>query len=84
MEDIDSKRFSFGRYLEEDVYKADYGDGEIDEAIRTLAEKIRDYLKRYAPGVYVVSTGWCVWVMTPTEARKRRMSDATVSKNLVS
>lgn len=64
---------TFCRYLDEDEYEDEYSHNEIDECQRKLAEKIEAYLKENKPGEYLIATGWCVFVMTVAEARKRNM-----------
>src|SRR5699024_9042617 len=59
------------RYLDEDEYKDESSHNEIDECQRRLSEKIEEYLRENKPGEYIVSTGWCVFVMTVEEAKKR-------------
>lgn len=41
--------------------------------MKKFIEKIRKYLHKNAPNKYVVTSGWCVFVMTIEEARKRKM-----------
>ena len=38
-----------------------------------LKEKIRQWLHENKPGKYLVTSGWCIWVMTEEEAHKRNM-----------
>lgn len=64
---------TFGRYFEEDSYEDDYSHSQIDESMSKLEEKIRQWLHQNKPGKYLVTSGWCVWVMTEDEARKRNM-----------
>ena len=61
------------RYLNEDEYEDEYSHNEIGEYQRKFIEKVSEYLRQYSPGKYVVTSGWCVFVMTVEEARKRNM-----------
>lgn len=64
---------TFGRYFEEDSYEDDYSHSQIGESMSKLEEKIRQWLHQNKPGKYLVTSGWCVWVMTKEEAHKRNM-----------
>ena len=64
---------TFCRYLDEYEYEDEYSHNEIDECQRRFSEKIEEYLRENKPGEYIVSTGWCVFVMTVEEAKKRNM-----------
>jgi hypothetical protein len=83
IEDIKDSAFIFGRYMDESSYEDDYSHNDIDEAIDTLAEKIREYLHINHSNKFVVSTGWCVHVMTPDRARQSRISERTIEEYLV-
>lgn len=63
----------FCRYMVEDDYEDEYSHNEIDEYMGKFMEKAREYLYEHIPGKYIVSGGWCVFVMTVEEAKKRNM-----------
>ena len=63
----------FGRYFDESMYEDDYGNSLIEEYMEKFADMVREYLSEKAPGKYVVTTGYCVFVMTVEEAQKRRL-----------
>ena len=46
---------------------------EIDEFQEKFIERVKEYLHEKAPGRYVVVSGWCVFVMSIREARKRKI-----------
>ena len=71
--DIDEGSLSFGRYFDEDDYEDEYSHNEIDEFKMKFEDKVKEYLHEKAPGEYVVAGGWCVFVMTIEEAKKRKM-----------
>lgn len=64
---------TFCRYFEEDDYEDEYSHNQIYEFMGKLKEKIRQWLHQNKPGKYLVTSGWCVWVMTKEEAQKRNM-----------
>jgi hypothetical protein len=83
LEDINNPAFIFGRYMNETEYEDEYGNNDIKTAIEELAEKIRLYLHENIPNKFIVSTGWCVHVMTPDRARQSRISERTIEEYLV-
>lgn len=62
---------TIGRYFEEDAYEDDYSHNQIDEFMDKLEEKIRQWLHENKPGKYLVSSSWCVWVISKEEAMRR-------------
>ena len=83
LHDIQDKAFIFGRYLDEDDYEDEYCHNDINEAQYKLQEKIEDYLKSNRPNEFVVTGGWCVFVMTPERARESHMHEETIEICLV-
>lgn len=83
LRDMKDNGFIFGRYMEEDEYEDEYSHNDIDEAMEILQEKIREYLHENRPGEFVVTTGFCVFVMTPERAGQTRMSESTIVNFLV-
>lgn len=71
--DLDEGGLVFGRYFEEDMYEDDYSHNEIDIFKSKFLKKVKDYLHEKAPNKYVVTSGWCVFVMTIEEAKKRNI-----------
>ncbi len=63
----------FGRYFDEDDYEDEYSHNEIDEYQAKFIEKVREFLHENAPNKYVVTSGWCVFIMDIEEAKKRKM-----------
>lgn len=72
LEDMKNDK-TFCRYMDEDEYEDDYSHNEIGERQGKLAEMIEEYLRKNKPNQYVVSCGWCVFVMTVDEAKKRNI-----------
>lgn len=70
---IDDGSLVFGRYFDEDDYEDEYSHNEIDEFQEKFIEKVEGYLHEKAPNKYVVTSGWCVFVMTIDEAKKRNI-----------
>lgn len=63
----------FCGYFDETDYECDYSHNEIDEWKSKFIDKVREWLHINKPGKYVVTSGWCVFVMTIEEAKKRRV-----------
>jgi hypothetical protein len=83
LEEIESRDFEIGRYLDESNYEDEYSHNDIDKSMGILADKIREYLHEKHPNKFVVTTGWCIHVMTPERARQSRVSERTISLWLV-
>lgn len=64
---------TFCKYFDEDWYEDDYSHNEISEYQMRLEEKIIEWLRVNKPGKYLVSGGYCIFVMTKEEAEKRHM-----------
>lgn len=71
--DIDEGCLSFGKYFDEDDYEDEYSHNKIGEFQAKFVDKVEEYLHEKAPGRYVVTSGWCVFVMSIEEAKKRKM-----------
>lgn len=78
-----NKPFLFGQYLDELDYEDSYSGDEIYSAQELLKEKIHEYLHVHHPGKYIVSNGYCVIVMTPEEATKRRVLNCMINDFIV-
>ncbi len=83
LKNIKDSGYIFGAYMDETEYEDEYSHNAIDEAMGVLQEKIRAYLHENRPGEFVVSSGWCVHVMTPERARQSRVSERTIENFLV-
>lgn len=83
LRDMNDTGFIFGAYMDEDEYEDEYSHNEIEEATGILEEKIRTYLHENRPGEFIVSSGWCIHVMTPDRARQSRISEQTIKDYLV-
>ena len=70
---FDEGSLVFGRWFDEDEYEDEYSHNEIDEYQEKFIERVKEYLHEKAPNKYVVTSGWCVFVMTVEEAKKRNM-----------
>jgi hypothetical protein len=73
----------FGRYINESEYEDEYSHNDIEDAQAELVEKIRAYLHENCPGKYIVSDGWCVFVMTPERAKESHISERTIQLSIV-
>lgn len=83
LKDMNDSGFAFGRYMDEDEYEDEYSHNAIDEAMEILQEKIKTYLHENRPGEFVVTSGWCVFVMTPDRARESNISERTIELYMV-
>jgi hypothetical protein len=61
------------RYIDEDEYEDDYSHNEIGECQDRFIHRVKKWLHENKPGQYIVTSGWCVFVMTIDEARKRNL-----------
>lgn len=66
---------TFGRYFDEDSYEYDYSHNQIDEYQEQFRRKVIEWLRKNEPGKYLVTPGYCIFVMTEEEARKRKLWD---------
>lgn len=70
--DVDNG-IAFCEYFDEDEYEYDYSHNEIHEFQAKFIDMAKEYLHEKAPNKYVITSGWCVFVMTVDEAKKRKM-----------
>lgn len=71
LSEIQDPNFTINSYLDEREYEDEYGKNKIEEAMCILTEKISEYLVKNRPNEFVLTSGWCIYVMTLDEARKR-------------
>lgn len=83
LEDIKDSGYIFGVYMDEAEYEDDYSHNIIDEAMEILQEKNRAYLHENRPGEFVVSSGWCVHVMTPQRAKQSNVMESMIQNFIV-
>lgn len=68
----------FGRYIDESDYEDQYSHDDIDTFQNLFTEKAKEYLHENYPGKYVVTSGFCVLIMTPERARESHLSEKTI------
>lgn len=73
----------FLRYMDEGDYEDNYGNNEIYECQEKFAEKVEEWLRENKPGQYLVTRGYYIGIMTPDEARGRRMSEKTIEELII-
>lgn len=73
----------FARCMDEYDYEDNYGNNEICEYQEKFAENVEDWLRENKPGQYLVTRGYYIGIMTPDEARKRRMLEMTIEELIV-
>lgn len=61
------------QYMDEDEYEDEYSHNEIEKYQEKLIDKIKEYLRENKSNQYIVTSGWCVFVITIDEAKKRNM-----------
>ena len=71
--DFDEGNLSFKRYFDKDDYEDEYSHNQIDKFQTKFIERVKEYLHEKSPNKYVVASGWCVFVMTAEEAKKRKV-----------
>ena len=74
LNDMSDGSMVFGRYIDESNYEDEYSHNDIEEAQGLFIEKVKNYLQNK----YIVSSGWCVFVMTPERARQSNISEKTI------
>lgn len=74
LEDMEREE-TFCQYLDESEYEYDYSHRDIEYMQEKFIEKATEWLRKIKPGKYMISSGWCVFVMTKEEAIKRNMHD---------
>lgn len=74
LEDMEACR-TFCCYMDEAELEDDYSHNDILFMQEKFMEKATEWLREHRPGQYLVSNGWCVFVMTETEANKRNIWD---------
>lgn len=78
LNDMSDGSMTFGRYIDESDYEDEYSHNNIEEAKGLFIEKVKNYLHNNHPNKYVVSSGWCVFIMTPERARQSNISEKTI------
>ena len=78
LQDISDGSMIFGKYIDESEYIYEYSYHDIGEAQGKFIEKVREYLHENYPCKYVVSNGWCVFVMTPDRARESHVPEKLI------
>lgn len=73
----------FGTYMDEDEYEDEYSRDDTEQSMDILEEKIRNYLHENRPGEFVVTSGWCVHVMTLERARKSKVFERAIDDFIV-
>lgn len=72
LEDMERNE-TFCKYLDESEYEYDYSHSDIEYMQEKFIEKATEWLRKNKPGKYMISEGWCVFVMTEEEAKKRNI-----------
>ena len=78
LNDMSDGSMTFGRYIDEYDYEDEYSHNNIEEAQGLFIEKVKNYLHNNHPNKYVVSSDWCVFIMTPERARQSNISEKTI------
>ena len=73
----------FGRYVDEDEWEDDYSHNEINMAKELFIEKATDYLHKNYPGKYLITDGWCVFIMTPERAKETKLSKSIINDLII-
>ena len=64
---------TFCRYFDEDDYEDEYSHNEIHEFQSRFIDMAKEYLHKETPNRYIITSGWCVFVMSIEEAKRRNM-----------
>ena len=74
LEDMEREE-TFCRYLDESEYEYDYSHSDIEYMQEKFIKKATEWLHVNRPEQYLISSGWCVFVMTVEEAIKRNIQN---------
>lgn len=74
LEDIERGEPPIGRYVDVSWYEDEYSRLEISECQKAFMNKVKAWLHQHRPNQYVVSVGYCVFVMTIATAREKNIS----------
>ena len=83
LQDMEDGSLVFGRYIDEAEYEYEYSHNDIEEAQSIFMKNIKEYLHINIPNKYMVSAGYCVFVITPERARKSNVSEQRIKALLV-
>lgn len=83
LEEIQKENYRYGKYMVDSDYEDEYSHDDIDTMQETFIEKVKEYLHTYYPNKFIVTSGWCVFVMTPDRARESNISESTINSYLV-
>ena len=83
LQDMEDGSLVFGQYIDEAEYEYEYSHNDIEEAQSIFMKKVKEYLHINIPNKYMVSEGYCVFVMTPERARKSNVSEQRIKALLV-
>ena len=78
LQDVKDGSMIFVKYIDESEYEDEYSYNDIGKAQGKFIEKVKEYLHENYPGKYVVSGGWCVFVMTPDRARESHVPEKII------
>lgn len=71
--DIDGGSLQVGQYFDEYEYENEYSHNEIHKFQSKFIGKAKKYLRENYPNKYIIMCGFCVFVMTIEEAKKRKL-----------
>lgn len=78
LNDIADGSMAFRRYINESHYEDEYSHNDIEKAQDLFIKMVKNYLHNNHPNKYVVSSDWCVFIMTPERARQSNISEKTI------
>lgn len=68
-----ARQETFCRYLDECEYEDEYSHNQIHECQSVFIDRVEEWLHTNKPSQYIITSGWCVFIMTVYEAKKRNI-----------
>ena len=83
LHDIQDKGFLNGCYMDETEYDDEYSHNKIQEAMKALQDRIKEYLHKNMPGEFIVYSDWSVHVMKKEKAEEVGMMERAIINRIV-
>lgn len=82
LHDIQDKGFLNGYYMDETEYDDEYSHNKIQEAMKALQDRIKEYLHKNIPGEFIVYSDWCVHVIKKEKAEEIGLRKILIERNI--
>lgn len=81
--DIEDIGFLNGYYMDETEYDDEYSHNKIQEAMKVLQNRIKEYLHKNRPGEFVVYSDWSVHVIKKEKAEENGLRKSLIESSVV-